>query len=349
MRYPSWKIAFQTLIEHRRIHAGERLHYLKKYIGGQVKDTVESYFLLPPEDAFEEAKGLLEERYGNQFVIADAFRDKLENWQRINLRDGTALQRYADILKQCNTAMKSIGSLRVLNDERENRKMLRNLPDWVITRWAGFISQWREDRGQFPFFKDFMEFIGKQVRITTDPIISLQSIKCDQPTKDKPILNRVKPAQYSRESRTLATIKEHPKRNPVNRNENCVLCQSDHDLDACANFKAKTLSKRKQLAREKGLCFACLHFGHISRKCRQRKRCDICSRLHPTSLHGETRSHEGEKDEMKGTPTPVDSTSGTTLLSYTESSRKTSTILPVYVSHAENPNSERLVYAILDS
>ena len=65
MRYPSWKIAFQTLIEHRRITAGERLHSLNKYIGGQVKDTVESYFLFPPEDAFEE-------RYGNQFVTADA-------------------------------------------------------------------------------------------------------------------------------------------------------------------------------------------------------------------------------------------------------------------------------------
>ena len=100
MRYPSWKIAFQTLIEHRSIPAGERLHYLKKYIRGQVKDTVESYFLLPPEDAFGEDKGLPEEQYGNQFVIADAFRDKLENWQRINSRDGTALQRYADFLRQ---------------------------------------------------------------------------------------------------------------------------------------------------------------------------------------------------------------------------------------------------------
>ena len=89
---------------------GERLHYLKKYIVGQVKDTVESYFLLPPEDAFEE-------RYGKQFVIADAFRDKLENWQCINPRDGTALKRCADFLRQPNTAIKSIGSLRVLNDE----------------------------------------------------------------------------------------------------------------------------------------------------------------------------------------------------------------------------------------
>ena len=49
MRYPSWKTAFQTLSEHRMIPAGERPFYLKKYIGGQVKDTVESYFLLPPQ------------------------------------------------------------------------------------------------------------------------------------------------------------------------------------------------------------------------------------------------------------------------------------------------------------
>ena len=46
---------------------------------------------------------------------------------------------------------------------------------------------------------------------------------------------------------------------------------------------------------------------------------------------------------------PVDSTSGTILLHYTEPSRKTSMILPVYESHADNLNSERLVYAILDS
>ena len=103
MRYPGWKAAFQTLIEHQQIPAVERIHYLKKYLGGQVKDAVEGYFLLPPEDAFDEAKKLLEERYGNPFVVGNAFRDKLEKWQRINSRDEAALQRYADFLRQCHT------------------------------------------------------------------------------------------------------------------------------------------------------------------------------------------------------------------------------------------------------
>ena len=132
LRYPNWKVAFKTLIEHRQIPAVERIHYLKKYLGGRVKDAVEGYFLLPPDDAFDEAKKLLEERYGNPFVVANAFRDKLEKWQRINSRDGTALQRYADFLRQCHTAMRSIGNLGVLNDERENRKILGKLPEWAI-------------------------------------------------------------------------------------------------------------------------------------------------------------------------------------------------------------------------
>ena len=137
MRYASWKIALQTLIEHRRIPTGKRLHYLKKYIGDQVKDTVESYFLLPPDDAFEECKGLLEEQYGNQFVIADAFRDRLKNWQRINPRDRTALQRCANFLRQYSTAIKSIGSLQVLNEEHAVRSTEKYLERNTATTTKG--------------------------------------------------------------------------------------------------------------------------------------------------------------------------------------------------------------------
>ena len=176
MRYTGCKAAFQTLIEHRQIPAVERIYCLKKYLGGQVKDAVEGYFLLPPEDAFDEAKKLLEERYGNPFVMANAFRDKLEKWQRINSRDGAALQRYADFLKQCHTAMWSIGNLGVLNDESENRKMLGKLPEWAITKWAGIVDQHRQDKGEFPPFKAFVEFITKQASQDSHELCNITSV-----------------------------------------------------------------------------------------------------------------------------------------------------------------------------
>ena len=84
------------------------------------------------EDAFQEAKALLQKRYGDPFVVANAFRDKLEAWPKIANRDGLALRKLSDFLRQCDTAMRTIDSLKILNDERENKKLLMKLPDWVV-------------------------------------------------------------------------------------------------------------------------------------------------------------------------------------------------------------------------
>lgn len=60
----------------------ERIHYLKRYLGGQVKDVIENYYLMSNEDAYDEENKLISQRYGNSFVNANVFCDKLENWQK---------------------------------------------------------------------------------------------------------------------------------------------------------------------------------------------------------------------------------------------------------------------------
>ena len=77
LKFPGWKSDFQTLIETRRIPASERIHYLKKYLGGSAKEAVECYFLMTSDDAYDNAKKLLDERFGDPVVIGNAFRDRL--------------------------------------------------------------------------------------------------------------------------------------------------------------------------------------------------------------------------------------------------------------------------------
>ena len=60
LKYPGWSCAFHTLIELKQIPATEKIHFLRKYLSGFVREVVENYFLLSSEDAFEEAKKLLE-------------------------------------------------------------------------------------------------------------------------------------------------------------------------------------------------------------------------------------------------------------------------------------------------
>ena len=243
--------------------------------------------------------------------------------------------------------MRSIGNLGVLNDERENRKMLGKLPEWAITKWAGIVDQHRQDKGEFPPFKAFVEFITKQARIATDPVTSFQSIRFEQVgvMKDRPPLNKwIQPHQ------TFATIDEGRTKDMLVRKVRCNLCPGIHELEACMKFKAMNLADKKQFAWEKRLCFACLQYGHVSRKCRQREKCDICAELHPTSFHRDIRPpKETDSVREENSKNLVDGISGTILMNHSKSSGRTSMILPVYVSHANNPGVERLIYAILDT
>ncbi|XP_050309972.1 uncharacterized protein LOC126745954 [Anthonomus grandis grandis] len=61
----------------------------------------------------------------------------------------------------------------------------------------------------------------------------------------------------------------------------CVFCNNNsHDSEKC--FRAQKLSykQKRQTLSDLGACFRCLKVGHISRKCRAKIRCIICSRSH---------------------------------------------------------------------
>ncbi|MES9904690.1 MAG: DUF1759 domain-containing protein, partial [Sedimenticola sp.] len=356
LSYPGWKSAFQTLIERRQIPPSERIHYLKRYLAGPVREVIEGYLLLESDEAYEEAKRTLDIRYGDPFVIANAFRDKLEKWPKVAPRDGTALQKFGDFLQQCQIAMQSIGSLSVLNDDRENRRLLTKLPDWMVSRWGRIVSRWRDENGAFPPFSEFVVFVTKEAKIACDPVTSLQSLKTvtDDQKVNKPVRKQDKRFYGSRsfvaETVESGTVNSGKMVNSVS----CTLCKKPHDLDNCRRFLAKSLIERKGFAKDKGLCFACLQGEHIARRCRQRKKCKVCSKFHPTSLHGDIRNPPRQMDanatDVKVTSQDAQAIhTGAVFLGDASTASKCSMIVPVYISHRDSPTSERLVYALLDT
>ena len=161
-----WKRDSPTslLIDQRGIPPLEKIHYLKRYLGGAALEAVEGFCLLTTADAYEQARNLLDDRFGDPFIVANAFRDKLDAWPNITERDGSALRKFADFLRQCNTAMQTTKSLNILNDSRENKKLLCKLPDWLVTRWSRIVVEWKQKMRSFPPFKEFMNFVVKRGR-----------------------------------------------------------------------------------------------------------------------------------------------------------------------------------------
>ena len=353
LQYPVWIKAFETLIESRAIKPNERLHFLGKYVTGNAKEVVDGFLLLDSEDAYQKAKEMLAKRFGDPYAVAAAYRQKIESWPKIPANDGSGLRRFSDFLVQCEKAMNKIGSLKALNDDQENRKLVSKLPKWAIDRWSRVVHQCKTEKGTFPPFSEFVKFLSREADIACDPVISFQSLKEDDSKRPNDDDGHSK-TKFGYRRRTFGSSFFTNKGNKT-AGRTCRLCKGRHDLDKCEEFKKRDIPSRKEYASANGLCFGCLEPGHLSRTCTKRKVCEICKRLHPTPFHGDSKRQEGNEGSGGG-----NSDSGNDSRQLTQGGSTTcfmtgqgkdqisSLIVPVWLSHKEDPSHKLLVYALLD-
>ena len=351
LTYPAWKHAFDVLIEQSGIQPMDRFFYLQKYLKDQPLELVRGYALIGDERAYLEALAALKQRYGDSFIIANAFRDKLDRWPKISSKDALGLRNLADFLHQCVTAMDRIGNLHHLNDERENQKLLAKLPDWLVVRWSRKVIGWTEAKGQFPPFQVFVRFIDEEAKIACYPITSLHHLKDGRFDKGKPVPD-VRTLNTNVRSSNSDNKRQRERRN-IQRS--CYLCKKDHLLEECSEFASKDMTGRKRYIREKGLCYGCLKAGHMSKHCRWRSTCSICQGRHPSCLH-EDRKKPEPKTETNVEDRPMENRTAWSHASFSQqptgTSRmtimKSTMIVPVWLSHP-TISDERMVYALLDT
>ncbi|CAI5661726.1 unnamed protein product [Oreochromis niloticus] len=355
IRYNDWKISFQTLIDRKNIPVEEKTYYLRKYVSGPARKAIEGYFPLGTESAYYAAWTVLKERYGNPFLVAKAFRDKLDAWPKISSKGSMELQAFADFLCCCKTAMSQMKGLEVLNDCNENQKMLAKLPDWLTSRWNRKVTEVQEETHTFPSFSQFVDFISREAKIACNPITSLYALKPSETEGAKTTRNRGNGAKV------LAT-----RSNERTVSASCVYCErSGHSLLKCRRFINESIVERLKFVQDKKLCFGCLNSGHRSKDCESRETCDTCNKRHPTCLHDNrnkedrTRRHQTKNSDrtrqtnsdvsQDNSVTPTTSEATSNRVTQNVDDTHTSSIIPVWVSTKGEPEHEILVYALLDT
>ncbi|KAL3970370.1 KRAB domain-containing zinc finger protein [Sarotherodon galilaeus] len=353
LKFNHWKSSFQTLIERKNIP--EKIFFLQKYVGGAAREALEGYFLIGSDTAYVAAWELLNERYGQPFMIAKACRDKLHAWPKIASRESADLRKFVDFLRSCECAMAHNESLRILDDGIENQKLTAKLPDWLSSRWNRKATQYQLEHGRFPDFKYFVTFLTLEASIACNPVTSYYALRQGEPenTRSKP-QNVVTSENQGASARIFTT-------NTTEKNiSTCMFCKkTGHVLHKCHRLTARPVADRVKFIQGEKLCFGCLSPGHQSKNCSNRMVCDTCSKRHPTCLH-EDRSKQQENDETscskeRKPQSPQDTTQETTQettsnrVVHDGNSAQTSAIVPVYASMPSDSNREVLVYALLDS
>ena len=361
LEYPMWYNAFNSLIVQSGILPLERLYYLKRYLSGAALTSVQGYFLFNNAQAYDDAMKLLNDRYGDQFVIGAAFRDKLDAWPSIDINNGISLRNFSDFLQQCSSAQRLYSNLNIWNDEREIVKIVAKLPDPLVRRWARFVRDCKLKYRRFPQFFELVKLVSEEAELACDPLTSMESIN---------LVRKSFPSHGHRSNNSGSSTYVHST-TVKNYEPTCRLCKDKHQLDDCKQFNSKSYAEKQLFMRDWRLCYGCLKGGHVSKECRRKLNCKICKSLHPTSLHRsslpsqsnnyvramntctdsqpeETMDDEKIDDNNNHEP-DSDSTPVVSHLCSSKSINKCSMILPVYISSAHNPNEELLVYALLDT
>ena len=104
IQYADWRVAFDSLIDSKSGSPIEKLHQLKKYVEGEAKEAISGYFRLQTTSAYEDALKTLHEEFGRDDLVEDSFRDKLEQYPKIQSKDQVSLKKYSYFLKRCLAA-----------------------------------------------------------------------------------------------------------------------------------------------------------------------------------------------------------------------------------------------------
>jgi hypothetical protein len=267
LTYPDWNRAFKAMIESKGgLSEDDKMFYLRRYLRGPPLEAVDGFTV---GNCYSEAKSLLDERYGDSYVIAEAYRSKLSKWPRIpKAQYGKHLCQLSDFLVKCRSTMVEVPELQILNDSHQNQNILRLLPDHIIRRWNVQVVKSKSEGKGFPLFSNFVEFMKLEAEQACHPTTSVEAVR--NLTRSSTPSPAPKPAV----SHSVSISKEV-----------CGVCQGHHKVFRCDKFKSLSVSDRQSKARELKLCFLCLNPGHGSDKCLRTFRCHQCKRRHNSLLH----------------------------------------------------------------
>ena len=289
IEYPKWKSMFDLLVESKDLHPSQKLIYLEDFLSGEALDCIRGLNTLNTSDAYYEARRILDERFGDSYDIADAYREQLEFWPKISAGDNKGLQKYADFLRQCIIAMNSITELSKLSDPRIMKCFPNALPDSVMDKWCRIAGKHKLENKQHLSFEKYVEFVKKEAYLANDTTTSTTAIKAAKQAKTQGKHTITHTSNTDKlESPQLHSLPPSP--NTTRRRPLTLLCHhcqtfAKHNTADCENVTSLNTYELESLIERENLCSKCLRRGHNSESCYTKVSCKSCGGSHATYLH----------------------------------------------------------------
>ncbi|XP_013174929.1 PREDICTED: uncharacterized protein LOC106123244 [Papilio xuthus] len=235
---------------------------LRRAIKGNAKEAIKS--LLFSDTGPDEVMRALGRRYGRPDALVMAELDKIRSLQRIS-------ENPSDICAFANQINNSVATIRglkkpyYLRSPEMSRQILDKLPSVLKFRWYDYAAKIDED--DCSDLESISTFLNNEAdKCGAFATVNLKS-GCRRNTRS--LVNSTRQLDQSE---------------PQTKEIKCPLCQGNHFLVACQNFRDKSTQDRWVTVKSIAVCFKCLRHKFTKGYCRSPP-CKICRRGHHTMLH----------------------------------------------------------------
>jgi len=302
LKYWLFMRAFENVIESNTTDNGARLARLLHYCKGKALRVIESCVMLHPDVGYVRAKELLKSRFGDDFVIAQAWLSKVAVGGPV--AGCEHLQEFADELRGCLNCLQAMGYVSEVNTQSVLVKIAQRLPQYLKTRWVREVQHLKRRQGS-PSIDDLIIFVEGAAEEANDPVFG-GIIQNANPNKASNVL-RAGNQQFARNGRFVQQSARKVGSTSFNtsvtdQTQNCKKCHSVHNggLFGCDEFKALSVADRRKFATESKLCFNCLKSGHFAGSCRLQRTCPVdgCGKKHTKFLHLKSQGSNEQHPEV---------------------------------------------------
>jgi hypothetical protein len=303
MSYWMFINAFESCVDSCLVSDSVKLNRLFEYCKGKAAQVIRPCALMQPSEGYKRARRLLRERFGNEFKISEAWIRKVTEGSAIRPNNGGDIQDLADDVRNCAETLRAMDRLEEIDSRVRMVKIVQRLPMYLQSRWTRLSVSVKERTGVYPDILNLVDFLDTVAKEANDPIFGAPALHHEPKTKQMKPKKQGKSFNVQVASTSKKETESNQNRPTPAVQRQCPLCEADHNVTSCGQFKKMSPEKRLEFAKDKKLCFSCLKPGnHTIRWCHFKATCGVngCTHKHSRLLHTEvpskTRTNE-EKDK----------------------------------------------------
>ena len=272
--YQNWKAAFMACIDKAPATPEYKLLQLRQCLTGETLKAIES--LGYSAAAYETAKDRLERKFGGQRRQIALYLEEIDSFKLVCLGNPKDLEKYADLLDIAIVNLKEANRLEELKDGLLYMKLQQKLPASMLTQY----HRWIFENHKIESVEVLREWVIQQSEFQIKALETVQGLtgRADSRSNIRGVSHTF-----------LGKSTSGGRINSQVGNRTCKLCNKQHGVWACSEFKELEIPKRWDCAKRLKLC---LGEGHIGQHCCRTRVCGLngCQEVHHRLLHQQVES-----------------------------------------------------------